>query len=81
MLRHSIEKNYAAVTVNDFKVIARNYRNNVQKRKVVETVNKPISTNIECRRTVSCFKTFKLIYRPIITCSRLTVELTKETSE
>ena len=66
MLRHSLEKNHAEVTVNDFKVIARNYRNNVQKRKVGETVNKPISINIECRRTVSCFKTFKHIYCPIL---------------
>ena len=37
MLRYSLEKNHAEVTVNDFKVIARNYRNNVQKRKVGET--------------------------------------------
>ena len=37
MLRHSIKKNHAEVTVNDFKVIARNYRNNVQKQKVAET--------------------------------------------
>ena len=36
MLRHSI-KNHAEVTVNDFKVIARNYRSNVQKQKVAET--------------------------------------------
>ena len=35
-VKASIEKNHAEVTVNDFKVIARNYRNNVQKRKVVE---------------------------------------------
>ena len=33
MLRHSIEQNHAEVTVNDFKVNGRNYRNNVQKRK------------------------------------------------
>ena len=33
MLRHSIERNHAKVTVNDFQVIGCNYRNNVQKRK------------------------------------------------
>ena len=38
MLRHSIEKNHTEVTVNDFKVIGRNYRNNVRKRKVVEVM-------------------------------------------
>ena len=38
MLRHSIEKNHAEVTANDFKVIGRNYRNNVQKRKVAEAL-------------------------------------------
>ena len=31
MLRHSIEKKYTEVTVYDFKVIERNYRNNVRK--------------------------------------------------
>ena len=36
MLRHSIEKNHAKVTVNDFQVIGCNYRNNVQKRKFAE---------------------------------------------
>ena len=35
MLRHSIEKNHTEVTVNDFKVIGRNYRNNVRKRKAL----------------------------------------------
>ena len=29
MLRHSIEKNHTEVTMNDFKVIGGNYRNNV----------------------------------------------------
>ena len=38
MLRHSIEKNHTEVTVNDFKVIGRKYRNNVRKRKVVEVM-------------------------------------------
>ena len=38
MLRHSIEKNHTEVTVNDFKVIGRNYRNNVRKRKVAEAM-------------------------------------------
>ena len=38
MLRHSIEKNHAEATVNDFKVIGRNYGNNVQKRKVTEAL-------------------------------------------
>ena len=36
---HSIEKNHAQVTVNDFKVIGRNYRNNAQIRKVGEAFN------------------------------------------
>ena len=36
MLRHSVEKNHAKGTVDDFKVIGRNYRNNVQKQKVAE---------------------------------------------
>ena len=31
MLRHSIEKSHAEITVNDYKVIGRNYRKNVQK--------------------------------------------------
>ena len=79
MLKHSIEKNHAEVTVNDFMVIARNYRNNVQKRKVTETwlINQFRPTlNVEEQSFV-----LKLIYRQIITCSRLTVGLTKETSE
>ena len=38
MLRHSIEKNHTEVTVNYFKVIGRNYRNNVRKRKVTEAL-------------------------------------------
>ena len=38
MLKHSIEKNHTEVTVNDFKVIGRNYRNNVRKRKVAEAL-------------------------------------------
>ena len=36
MLRHSVEKNHAKATVDDFKVIGCNYRNNVQKQKVAE---------------------------------------------
>ena len=39
MLRYSIEKNHAQVTVNDFKVIGRNYRNNAQIRKVGDAFN------------------------------------------
>ena len=38
MLRHSIEKNHTEVTMNDFKVIGRNHKNNVRKRKVAETL-------------------------------------------
>ena len=38
MLRHSIEKNHAEITANDFKVTGRNFRNNVQKQKVVEAL-------------------------------------------
>ena len=38
MLRHSIEKEHAEVTANDFKVIGRNYRENVLKRKVMEVL-------------------------------------------
>ena len=38
MLIHSIEKNHTEVTMNDFKVIGRNYRNNVRKRKVAEAL-------------------------------------------
>ena len=38
MLRHSIKKNHAKVTVNDFKVIGGNYRNNEQKRKVAKAL-------------------------------------------
>ena len=37
-INHPIEKNHAEVTANDFKVIGRNYRNNVQKRKVAEAL-------------------------------------------
>ena len=56
VLRHSIEKNHAVVTVNDFKVIEHNYRSNVQKRKVAEALI------IKQLRTDSCFETLKLIY-------------------
>ena len=38
MLGHSIKKDHTEVTVNDFKVIGPNYRNNVQKQKVVEAL-------------------------------------------
>ena len=38
MLKHCIEKNHTEVTMNDFKVIGHNYRNNVQKRKVEEAL-------------------------------------------
>ena len=38
VLRHSIEKSHTEVTANDFKVIGRNYRNNVRKRKVAEAL-------------------------------------------
>ena len=38
ILRHSIEKNHTEITVNDFKVIERNYRNNVRKQKVAEAL-------------------------------------------
>ena len=38
MSRHSIKKNHAKVTVNDFKVIGGNYRNNEQKRKVAKAL-------------------------------------------
>ena len=38
ILAHSIDKNHAEVTVNDFKLIGRTYRNNVQKRKVAEAL-------------------------------------------
>ena len=34
ILKHSIEKNHTEVTVNDLRVIGRNYRKNVRKRKV-----------------------------------------------
>ena len=37
MLRYFIDKNHE-VTVNDFKVIGRNYRINVRKRKVAEAL-------------------------------------------
>ena len=38
MFRHSIEKNHTEGMVNDFKMIGRNYRNNVRKRKVAEAL-------------------------------------------
>lgn len=38
MLWHSIEKNHTEVTVNDFKMIGRNYRNNIRKQKVMEAL-------------------------------------------
>lgn len=38
MFRHSIEKNHTEGMVNDFKMIGRNYRNNVRKRKVTEAL-------------------------------------------
>ena len=38
MLRHSIEKKHTEFTVNDFKVIGRNYRNNERKRKVAKAL-------------------------------------------
>ena len=38
MLRHSIEKNHTEVMMNDFKVIGRNYRNNVRKQKIAEAL-------------------------------------------
>ena len=36
--RHSIEKNHTEVAVNDFKVIGRNYGNNIRKGKVTEAL-------------------------------------------
>ena len=39
ILRNSIEKNHTEVTVNDFKVIGRNYKSNVRKRKVAEALS------------------------------------------
>ena len=60
MLRHSIEKNHTEVTVNDFKVIERNYRNNVRKRKAAEALLiKQFRPTLNVQ--VSCFETFKLI--------------------
>ena len=38
MLRRSVETNHIEVTVNDFKVIGRNYKNNVRKRKVAKAL-------------------------------------------
>ena len=38
MLRHSIKKNHAKVTANDFKVIERDYRSNARQRKVAEVL-------------------------------------------
>ena len=38
MLRHSIEKNHTEVMMNDFKMIGRNYRNNVRKQKIAEAL-------------------------------------------
>ena len=81
MLRHSIEKNHAKVTANDFKVIERNYRNNVQKQVAEALLIKQFRPTLKCPRIVSCFETFKLIHPPIITCSRLAAALTMETSE
>ena len=61
MLRHSIEKSSTKVTVNDFKMIGGNYRNNIRKKAAEALLIKQLLTEIEYPRTVSCFKIFKLI--------------------
>ena len=40
MLKYSVEKNHTEVTMNNFKLIGRKYRNNLRKRKVAEALLK-----------------------------------------